>query len=79
MKLLIFLKTIFFLTQALFKPEPIFLGDRTPKWSSRVEDFVLGPHEIRLVFEKPRNNGFYVTTVVEYDTRNDKNLKDPTK
>ena len=68
-----------FQVRALFRPYPIFLGDQTPKWSSRYEDYVLRPHEIRLVFEKPKNNGFYVNTVIEYDQRNDVSMKDPTK
>lgn len=45
----------------------------TPYWSTRVEDYVMRPNRIRLVFTKPKNNGFYVKTYVEYwevDPRN---------
>ena len=58
------------------RPSNVFLGDRTPYWSTRVEDYVTRPNTIRLVFTKPNNNGFYVKTTVEYWERNTWNIID---
>ena len=50
-------------------PENKWLSD--PSWSDEVSDYVSHAHEIRLVFNKPKNNGFYASTIVEYQERND--------
>jgi hypothetical protein len=54
------------------RPPNVWIED-TPLWSTRVEDYVMRPDRIRLIYTKPKNNGFYVKTFVEYwevDTRN---------
>ena len=41
-----------------------------------MEDFVLLGHRIKLMFNKPKNNGFYVTTFVEFSQRNTQRIID---
>ena len=56
-------------------PENKWLSD--PSWSDEVSDYVSHAHSIRLVFNKPKNNGFYASTIVEYSERNNEELSDP--
>jgi hypothetical protein len=58
----------------LSKPTNVFIGDKTPHWSTRVEDYVSMPNKIRVIFTKAPNNGFHVKSTVEYWQRNTFNI-----
>ena len=78
-KLIIIILICLDIAYLLFRPKNVFLENEKPKWSERYEDYVLQPHSIKLMFEKPKNNGFYVTTELKFSFRNDVEMKDRTK
>ena len=63
---------------AVTRPPNVYL-EQVPTWSDRVEDYVTMPNKIRLVINKPKNNGFYVKTNIELWQVNTRHLIDNVK